>query len=201
MSPLAASPSGVRPVAGSSALRRCSRSLALAIWASRLSGSRAPDPRSTSRSLPDSDRPARSANRRTVRAPSRRRSEPLTNLDRERTRRNRACGEPWSQESRSPDDDSASWRKSPRAQPSGLRSSSLGRWRWRKGSSGWGIKLMRDGLSSWCAACHREATRRWRADHRDEINEARRVVPRFVYDPASRRTVPNPSPRPKSKVR
>jgi hypothetical protein len=33
--------------------------------------------------------------------------------------------------------------------------------------------------------------RRWRADHRDEINEARRVVPRFVYDPASRRTVPN----------
>ena len=45
-----------------------------------------------------------------------------------------------------------------------------------------------------CAACHREATRRWRADHRDEINEARRVVPRFVYDPVSRRTVPNPSP-------
>ena len=62
-------------------------------------------------------------------------------------------------------------------------------------------RRMRDGLSSWCAACHREATRRWRADHRDEINEARRVVPRFVYDPASRRTVPNPSPQPKSKVR
>ena len=60
---------------------------------------------------------------------------------------------------------------------------------------------MRDGLSSWCAACHREATRRWRADHREKINEARRVVPRFVYDSASRRTVPNPSPRPKSKVR
>ena len=62
-------------------------------------------------------------------------------------------------------------------------------------------RRMRDGLSSWCAACHREATRRWRADHRDEINAARRVVPRFVYDPASRRTVPNPSPQPKSKVR
>ena len=56
-------------------------------------------------------------------------------------------------------------------------------------------------LSSWCAACHREATRRWRADHRDEINEARRVVPRFVYDPASRQAVSNPSPQPKSKVR
>jgi hypothetical protein len=29
----------------------------------------------------------------------------------------------------------------------------------------------------------------------------RRVVPRFVYDHASRSTVPNPDPRPKSKVR
>ena len=44
---------------------------------------------------------------------------------------------------------------------------------------------MRDGLSSWCAACHREATRRWRGGHREEINEARRVVPRFVYDPGA----------------
>ena len=62
-------------------------------------------------------------------------------------------------------------------------------------------RRMRDGLSSWFGACHREATRRWRADHREEINEARRFVPRFVYDPASRRAVPNPSPQPKSQVR
>ena len=41
-------------------------------------------------------------------------------------------------------------------------------------------RRMREGLSSCCAACHREATWRWRADHRNEINEARRVVPRFV---------------------
>jgi len=45
-------------------------------------------------------------------------------------------------------------------------------------------RRMRDGLSSWCAACHREATRRWRADHRDEINEARR----------GRRQLPSPRP-------
>jgi hypothetical protein len=44
----------------------------------------------------------------------------------------------------------------------------------------------RDGLSSWCRAC---------------VNEARRVVPRYVYDAELRRTVPNPDPRPKSKVR
>jgi len=39
----------------------------------------------------------------------------------------------------------------------------------------------RDGLSSWCAACHNEATRRWREENRDRLNEARRVVPRYVY--------------------
>ena len=49
-----------------------------------------------------------------------------------------------------------------------------------------GNKRTRDGLSSWCRRCH---------------NEARRVVPRYVYDPESRSYVPNPSARPKSKVR
>lgn len=60
---------------------------------------------------------------------------------------------------------------------------------------------MRDGLSSWCAICHREATRRWRAEHREELNLYRRVVSAFVYDPELKTYVPNPSPRPKSKVR
>jgi hypothetical protein len=32
-------------------------------------------------------------------------------------------------------------------------------------------------------------------------NRRRRRVPMFVYDPELRRTVPNPDPRPKSKVR
>jgi hypothetical protein len=47
-------------------------------------------------------------------------------------------------------------------------------------------KRTRDGLSSWCRSCH---------------NEARRVVARYVYDAELKRTVPNPDPRPKSKVR
>ena len=47
-------------------------------------------------------------------------------------------------------------------------------------------KRTRDGLSSWCRAC---------------VNGARRVVPRYVYDAELKRTVPNPDPRPKSKVR
>jgi hypothetical protein len=59
----------------------------------------------------------------------------------------------------------------------------------------------RDGLSSWCGNCHNEATRRWREANKERINAARRVVPRFVYDAESRSTVPNPDPRPKSKVR
>ena len=59
----------------------------------------------------------------------------------------------------------------------------------------------RDRLSSWCKPCHLEATRRWRAEHREELNAARRVVPRYVYDPESKSTVPNPSTGPKSKVR
>ena len=45
-------------------------------------------------------------------------------------------------------------------------------------------KRMRDGLNSWC----------WRSH-----NEARRVVPQYVYLDGA--TVPNPDPRPKSKVR
>jgi hypothetical protein len=45
-------------------------------------------------------------------------------------------------------------------------------------------KRTRDGLGSWCRA--------W-------VNEARRVVPRYVYLDGA--TVPNPDPRPKSKVR
>jgi hypothetical protein len=57
----------------------------------------------------------------------------------------------------------------------------------------------RDGLSSWCAECHREATRRWRAEHREEINARRRVVPPFVYEPG-REYAPNPDPRPKARV-
>ena len=59
----------------------------------------------------------------------------------------------------------------------------------------------RDGLSSWCAECHNEANRRWRDANRERMNEARRVVPRFVYDPERKTYVPNPDPRAKSKVR
>jgi hypothetical protein len=58
---------------------------------------------------------------------------------------------------------------------------------------------MRDGLSSWCAECHRQANRDYREANRDRLNEARRVVPRYVYVDGG--YVPNPSPRPKSKVR
>jgi hypothetical protein len=58
----------------------------------------------------------------------------------------------------------------------------------------------RDGLSSWCAECHNEATRRWREANRERMNEARRVVPRYVYLENVGR-VENPSKRPKSKVR
>jgi hypothetical protein len=61
-------------------------------------------------------------------------------------------------------------------------------------------RRMRDGLSSWCAGCHCEADRRYREQNRDRINEVRRVVPRYIYDAVMRATVPNPSPRPKSKV-
>jgi hypothetical protein len=60
---------------------------------------------------------------------------------------------------------------------------------------------LRDRLDSWCRECHREANRRWRAEHREEINLCRQVVSAFVYDPELRTYVPNPSPRPKSKVR
>jgi hypothetical protein len=59
---------------------------------------------------------------------------------------------------------------------------------------------MKDGLSSWCSDCHREATRRWRAENREAYNESRRVVKAYVWDPESGRSKPNPSPRPKSKV-
>jgi hypothetical protein len=45
-------------------------------------------------------------------------------------------------------------------------------------------KRTSDGLSSWCRSCH---------------NEARRIVPRWVYLDGMR--VLNPDPRPKSKVR
>jgi hypothetical protein len=33
---------------------------------------------------------------------------------------------------------------------------------------------LKSGLSSWCKECQLEETRRWRAEHRDEINAARR---------------------------
>jgi len=45
-------------------------------------------------------------------------------------------------------------------------------------------KRTRDGLSSWCRSC---------------VNEARRVVPQWVYVDGARQL--NPDPRPKSKVR
>jgi 5-methylcytosine-specific restriction enzyme A len=35
-------------------------------------------------------------------------------------------------------------------------------------------KRMKDGRSSWCAACQREATRQWREGRREELNRARR---------------------------
>jgi hypothetical protein len=57
-----------------------------------------------------------------------------------------------------------------------------------------------DGLSSWYKDCHLEATRRWRAEHREEINQRRRVVPRLLFDPESRTYVPNLDPRRKAKV-
>jgi hypothetical protein len=59
----------------------------------------------------------------------------------------------------------------------------------------------RDRLSSWCKSCHREATRRYREANREELNERRRVVPRFVFDTETMTTVPNPSPGKKSKLR
>jgi hypothetical protein len=58
---------------------------------------------------------------------------------------------------------------------------------------------MRDGLSSWCAECHRQAHRDWREANRNRLNEARRVVPRYVY--VDGKLAENPDPRPKSKVR
>jgi hypothetical protein len=65
-------------------------------------------------------------------------------------------------------------------------------------------KRMRDGLSSWCAACHREANRRWRAENPDKVQAAnimRQVVDSYVFDAELNTYVPNPDPRPKSKVR
>lgn len=72
---------------------------------------------------------------------------------------------------------------------------------WKKDDEFRRNRRNRDGLSSWCAECHNEATRRWREENRERINAAGRVVPRYVYDPVSRSTVANPDPRPKSKVR
>jgi hypothetical protein len=38
---------------------------------------------------------------------------------------------------------------------------------------------VRDGLSSWCSECHRDATRRWRSDpaNREGENSKRRLKP------------------------
>ena len=33
---------------------------------------------------------------------------------------------------------------------------------------------LKSGLSSWCKVCQLEASQRWRAKHREEINRARR---------------------------
>ena len=51
----------------------------------------------------------------------------------------------------------------------------------------------RDGLSSWCSECHRDATRRWREENRERINRDARVVPRYVYDAELKRTVATPT--------
>ena len=62
---------------------------------------------------------------------------------------------------------------------------------------------LRDGLDSWCRECQREATRRWRLENPDKVEAAnivRQMVPQYVYDPELRRHVPNPDPRPKSRV-
>jgi hypothetical protein len=59
---------------------------------------------------------------------------------------------------------------------------------------------VRDGLSSWCRACHREASRVARLKNQKRYNAARRVVPAFVWDPLVKRRVANPSGRPKSRV-
>jgi hypothetical protein len=60
---------------------------------------------------------------------------------------------------------------------------------------------MRDGLSSWCRRCHADATRRYREVHGPELNARRRVVAAYIFDPEKLTTVPNPDPRPKSKLR
>jgi hypothetical protein len=62
-------------------------------------------------------------------------------------------------------------------------------------------KATRDRLSSYCRGCHREAVRRHRAANREELNARRRVAPAFIFNPERMATVPNPDPRPKSKVR
>jgi hypothetical protein len=63
---------------------------------------------------------------------------------------------------------------------------------------------LRDGLDSWCRSCHAQATARWRAENPDKVEAAdimRQVVDRYIFDAELKRTVPNPDPRPKSKVR
>jgi hypothetical protein len=35
-------------------------------------------------------------------------------------------------------------------------------------------RRMKSGLNSWCRKCHLDATQKWRAEHREEINARRR---------------------------
>ena len=46
---------------------------------------------------------------------------------------------------------------------------------------------MRDGLSSWCKACHVARTREWRQHNRHEINARRRKPRRPEHDHIRRR--------------
>jgi hypothetical protein len=62
----------------------------------------------------------------------------------------------------------------------------------------------RDGLDSWCRECRREDARRWRRENPAKVeayNIARSVVRQFIWDPELKTYIPNPSFRPKSKVR
>ena len=46
-------------------------------------------------------------------------------------------------------------------------------------------KHLSSGLSSWCTECHRDATRRWRAEHPDQVERANARRRREPLEPRS----------------